>query len=102
MAMSNFQLGEADALDAYPFCPEYLLGAKTGQAEYAQGFLSVKSGNAAALAFVGNVTEWGVETTLYTYVDESSEFTAAQYEYLRNRDKAADEAQYTPRAGYDF
>lgn len=50
---------------------------------------------------VGDAPE-GIETAMYTYVDKSGEFTESQYEYLRSRDLAVDEAQYTPRPGVDF
>ncbi len=76
-----YESGAEDAANNAPFCPEILWANPEDKAEYAHGFLSVKPDNQAALAFIGN--------------DEP-------YAELRAIDQAVDEAQYTPRPGYDF
>ncbi len=76
-----YESGLVDAANEAPFCPEYFWVRPEDKAQYAQGFLSVKPDNAAALAFI--------------VADEP-------YAELRAIDQAVDEAQYTPRPGYDF
>ena len=76
-----FESGVEDAEKNLPFCPEYFWVRSEDKAGYAQGFLSIKPDNQAALAFIGN--------------DEP-------YAELRKIGLAVDEAQYTPRPGYDF
>lgn len=79
--MTAFEFGKMCAEEGDPFCPETVFVSAGQMGMYAQGFLSVKPDNAAALAFIGN--------------DEP-------YAKQRAADLAADEAQYTPRPGVDF
>ncbi len=79
--MTAFEFGKLAAEEGDPFCPETAFVSAGQMGMYAQGFLSIKPDNQAALAFIGN--------------DEP-------YAELRAIDQAVDEAQYTPRPGYDF
>ncbi len=78
-----YESGLVDAANEAPFCPEYFWARPEDKAKYAQGFLSVKPDNAAALSFTGQ--------TFYSRLAE-----------MRAADLAVDEAQYTPSPGYDF
>ncbi len=79
--MTAFEFGKLAAEENEPFCPETAFVSATQMGMYAQGFLSVKPDNQAALSFIGN--------------DEP-------YAEQRAADLAVDEAQATPRPGYDF
>ena len=79
--MTAYEFGQMCAKDNDPFCPEFVFASDAQMGMYAQGFLSIQPDNASALSFVGN--------------DEP-------YAELRAADLYVDEAQYTPRPGYDF
>ena len=79
--MTAYEFGKAEAEDGSPFCPETVFVSDAQMDDYAAGFLSAKPDNQAALSFLGD--------------DEP-------YAELRAADLAADEAQYTPRPGFDF
>ncbi len=81
--MTAFEFGQWAARENDPFCPEFVFASDAQMGMYAQGFLSVKPDNQAALSFIGQ--------TFYSRIAE-----------LRAADLYVDEAQYTPRPGYDF
>ncbi len=81
--MTAYEFGKMCAEEGDPFCPETSFVSATQMGMYAQGFLSVKPDNQAALSFTGQ--------TFHSRLAE-----------LRAADLAADEAQYTSRPGYDF
>lgn len=79
--MTAYEFGKLSAEEGDPFCPETVFVSDSQMNLYAQGFLSVKPDNQAALAFMGNDEPFAV---------------------LRAADLAVDEAQYTPHPGFDF
>ncbi len=79
--MAAYEFGKMCAEEGDPFCPETAFVSVGQMGMYAQGFLSIKPDNQAALSFIGN--------------DEP-------YAEQRAADLAVDEAQATPRPGYDF
>ena len=81
--MTAYEFGKMCAEEGDPFCPETAFVSAGQMGMYAQGFLSIKPDNQAALAFVGGDTDDALMG-------------------LRALDLAVDEAQYTPRPGYDF
>ncbi len=80
--MTAYEFGKMSAEDGDPFCPETVFVSSAQMGDYAAGFLSVQPDNQAALSFTGQLDSRLAE--------------------LRGADMAVDEAQYTPRPGYDF
>lgn len=87
--MTAFEFGKAEAEDGSPFCPETVFVSDTQMGEYAQGFLSVQPDNQAALAFMDDLAV-------------GKAIVQGCLAEMRAADLAVDEAQYTPRPGYDF
>lgn len=80
--MTAFEFGAWAAEENDPFCPESVFINADRMGMYAAGFLSVQPDNQAALSFTGQFD--------------------SRFAEMRADDLAVDEAQYTPRPGYDF
>lgn len=80
--MTAYEFGAEMARLGEPFAPELVFVSESHMGEYAAGFLSIQPDNPAALSFTGQFDSRLAE--------------------MRAADLAVDEAQYTPRPGYDF